>query len=183
MRAKPLRSMFTMFGLQTTVCRRIRLTRLSKRATATFGLPRRKVSCGLTACGSRVFDSSNTEGMGGFVFTLFAASDGTLWVSSGGGLISYRDGKFTIYSAKDGLPDITIKNISEDAAGNLWLGAAGGSVIGGQGLTKFKDGRGTILTTTTDLPITRLKTVWRATLCGRFTKMTKVLCGLGRLRD
>jgi ligand-binding sensor domain-containing protein len=31
-----------------------------------------------------VFDASNTEGMGNFVFTLFAARDGTLWVGAGG---------------------------------------------------------------------------------------------------
>lgn len=94
-----------------------------------------------------VFDQSNTDGMGGFVFTLFAARDGALWVGTGGGLLRYRDGKFTRYSQNDGLPDITIKNISEDASGNLWLGAASGNVVGGQGLTRFKDGRGTILTT------------------------------------
>lgn len=82
-----------------------------------------------------VFDANNTVGIGSFVFTLLAARDGTLWVGTGGGLLAYRDGKFTRYSKQDGLPDVSVKNISEDSAGNIWLGAAGGSVIGGAGLT------------------------------------------------
>lgn len=95
-----------------------------------------------------VFDSSNTQGVGSFVYTLFVDRKGTLWIGTGGGLLNYREGKFTRFTVADGLPDVSIKHISEDSDGNLWLGAGSGDrTAGGQGLTYFKDGRGTIFTT------------------------------------
>ena len=98
--------------------------------------------------GFKVFDENNTSVMSSFVHTLFVDSKGVLWIGAGGGLIAYENGKFTPYSSKDGLPDITIKNISEDSQGNLWLGAGGGNEIeGGKGLTRFAKGRGEIFTT------------------------------------
>lgn len=55
--------------------------------------------------------------------TLYADGDGTLWIGSAGGLTSYhhQTGKFTTYTAADGLIDDRIRLIREDMRGNLWI--------------------------------------------------------------
>ena len=95
-----------------------------------------------------VFDSSNTEKFGGFVFDILAAKDGTLWIGTGGGLFSYKNGRFVRYSSEDGLPDVSMKHLMEGSEGSLWIGTANNDrVTGGHGLTLFKEGRGTIYKT------------------------------------
>ena len=40
--------------------------------------------------------------------------DGSLWISSNGGLSRYRKGRFQNYSSRDGLPDDSIWRIAQD---------------------------------------------------------------------
>lgn len=95
-----------------------------------------------------IFDPSNTEGLGSFIYTILTDQQGTLWIGSGGGLAGYRNGQFTRFTRADGLFDVSAKNISEGMGGVLWLGAGGNDrVDNGSGLTKFSEGRGTILET------------------------------------
>jgi signal transduction histidine kinase len=51
-----------------------------------------------------------------------------------------KDGAFTIYTTRDGLPDDFVGTIYEDAVGSIWAGTLGG-------LSKFKDGAFTSYTT------------------------------------
>ena len=49
-------------------------------------------------------------------------TDGSLWIGSGGGgLIHFKDNKFTAYMRKDGLNTNDVWGIANDASGNLWL--------------------------------------------------------------
>ena len=61
------------------------------------------------------------------VWSLLAETNGTVWVGTfRGGLMRVRDGKFTRYTTKDGLPDDVICQILDDDAGHLWVGTKRG---------------------------------------------------------
>jgi len=56
------------------------------------------------------------------IWALYADPDGTIWAGTfRGGLLRFKDGKFTRFSIKQGLPDI-ITQILEDPKGRIWLG-------------------------------------------------------------
>ena len=58
------------------------------------------------------------------IWSLLAEGDGTVWVgTSHDGLLRFRNGKFTRFGIKDGLPDNIICQILADDAGNLWIGS------------------------------------------------------------
>lgn len=55
--------------------------------------------------------------------------DGYLWIGTlGGGLLRFRDGRFTHFTERDGLPNEHVTQILEDELGHLWLGTRGGLV-------------------------------------------------------
>ncbi len=57
------------------------------------------------------------------IWSLLTEGD-TVWVGTfRGGLLQFRDGKFTRFSDNEGLPDNIICQILPDDAGNLWLGS------------------------------------------------------------
>jgi signal transduction histidine kinase len=57
------------------------------------------------------------------VWSLLADGD-TIWAGTfRGGLLRFRDGQFTRFGKKDGLPDEVICQILDDSQGNLWLGS------------------------------------------------------------
>jgi signal transduction histidine kinase/ligand-binding sensor domain-containing protein len=74
--------------------------------------------------GSRfvVFDRS-IDGIGSQrIRTMLEDSRGTLWAATDDGmLIRYRDGLFTTYTSKHGLPHAVALRIDEDAERNLWI--------------------------------------------------------------
>jgi signal transduction histidine kinase/ligand-binding sensor domain-containing protein len=58
------------------------------------------------------------------IWSLLADKDGTIWIGSyRGGLMRFREGKFTRYGIHEGLPDNIICQILSDDADNLWLGS------------------------------------------------------------
>lgn len=75
--------------------------------------------------------------------TIYEDHEGTLWISTSKGvLFRFKDGHFTAYAEKDGLPaGGRINMIREDRHGNLWIGMAD------LGLVRFKDERFTVYTT------------------------------------
>ncbi len=84
-----------------------------------------------------VFDVGNTPSLGNSHVT-FVLTDhtGTLWIgTAGGGLIGYRDGAFTAYTARDGLSENYITHLCEDRAGTVWAGTLT------HGLNRWRDGR------------------------------------------
>lgn len=74
---------------------------------------------------------------------LLTDSAGTLWIGTyGGGLVEYRDGVFTRFTAANGLLSDNISHIEDDAAGNLWLSTARGICrVAKKQLADFKAGR------------------------------------------
>ena len=54
--------------------------------------------------------------------SVYQAADDTLWLGTrGGGLMRYRDGDFTAYGTREGLPYDDVWWILEDDRGHLWL--------------------------------------------------------------
>jgi signal transduction histidine kinase/ligand-binding sensor domain-containing protein len=69
------------------------------------------------------FNKSNTPGIASNRFSSMVADpDGELWLSNeSGGLTRYHHGSFHTYSAEDGIPANSVRGITGDGAGNLWL--------------------------------------------------------------
>jgi signal transduction histidine kinase/ligand-binding sensor domain-containing protein len=54
---------------------------------------------------------------------------GNVWISFNPGVARYRNGRFTFFTASDGLPPGAIMDIYSDRAGRLWLTSARGGLI------------------------------------------------------
>ncbi len=89
-----------------------------------------------------IYDKNRVEEMtDDFIQALCEDRRGNLWIgTANGGLTRMKDGKFTTYTTKQGLPNNTVKDIHEDGEGNLWVCTFGG-------LTRMKDGQFTTYTT------------------------------------
>jgi len=61
-----------------------------------------------------------------FVLDLAKDADGGLWIGTESGLCHLRDGRFTCYGARDGLPSANVRSLHVDKGGNLWIGTTGG---------------------------------------------------------
>ncbi len=83
-----------------------------------------------------VFDKSNTAGLkSNYITALYEDGDRRLWIGTeGGGLTRLESGRFTTYTAAEGLPNDRIWSVAEDGKGTLWVGTAGA------GLALLKDG-------------------------------------------
>src|SRR6185369_4643590 len=61
------------------------------------------------------------------IWSLLVDAENTEWVGTfRGGLLRFRDGKFTRYTSKQGLPDDVICQILDDENGSLWIGSQQG---------------------------------------------------------
>ncbi|MEP7342768.1 MAG: two-component regulator propeller domain-containing protein, partial [Acidobacteriota bacterium] len=68
------------------------------------------------------------------VWALAEGDDSSLWIGTfGGGLSRFKDGKFTVYTTKDGLANDFITSLCKDGEGSIWIGTHGG-------LSRFKNG-------------------------------------------
>lgn len=56
-------------------------------------------------------------------------SAGNVWIGFNGGAARYRDGSFTFFDAKDGLPPGSVMNFHTDRAGRLWLTSARSGLV------------------------------------------------------
>jgi signal transduction histidine kinase/ligand-binding sensor domain-containing protein len=52
--------------------------------------------------------------------------DGTLWFGTGGGVLCFREGRFTRYTTKDGLADNEVYDLTVDREGVVWIGTPRG---------------------------------------------------------
>jgi PAS domain S-box-containing protein len=69
------------------------------------------------------------------VWDLAEGTDGSLWIATfGGGLSRFKQGQFTTYTTKEGLPNDFVTSVCNDGTGGLWIGTDGG-------LSHFKDGQ------------------------------------------
>src|SRR5262249_17844351 len=69
------------------------------------------------------------------VITLLEDRAGNLWIGTiGGGLLRYSNGKFQLFTKKNGLSSDYVRSLYEDRNGTLWIGTDDA------GVNSFKDG-------------------------------------------
>jgi len=74
------------------------------------------------------------------IWSLAEGDDHSLWIATyGGGVSVLKDGKFTIYTHKEGLSGDAVSELCKDRFGNMWIATD-------QGLSVFKDGKFTSYT-------------------------------------
>ncbi len=102
-----------------------------------------------------VFDNNNTpEIKNNQILSLAEDRAGSLWLGSvGGGLTRHTDGRFRLYTTRDGLSSDIVRCLLADRAGNLWIGTRGG------GLNLFRDERFTAYTSKDGLPGDQITTL------------------------
>ena len=77
----------------------------------------------------------NGQAVSRAVRTLFGDREGNLWIGTrGSGLNRFRDGRFTLFTKRDGLADDDIMSFYQDRTGSLWVGTLGG------GMSRYQDG-------------------------------------------
>jgi ligand-binding sensor domain-containing protein/signal transduction histidine kinase len=59
--------------------------------------------------------------------------DGNVWIGGTAGLTRFRDGTFTLFTTRDGLPDDEVTALYEDREGSLWVGTRNA------GIAQFSD--------------------------------------------
>jgi ligand-binding sensor domain-containing protein/signal transduction histidine kinase len=117
-----------------------------------------------------VFDRTNTPAITDpFVFTLHEAQDGSLWAGTDrGGLVRYRDGRFSRYDAAHGLPSARVQAIASDARGTLWVGLRGAGLarLTGDRVTTFSTRDGLSSDNVLALLVDSAGTLWIGTDAG-----------------
>ncbi len=62
--------------------------------------------------------------------TLDFDRDGTLWIgTTGGGLVSFAAGKFTVLDPSKGFPGLEVRHVLADPAGGIWAATAGAGLV------------------------------------------------------
>ena len=90
------------------------------------------------------------------VRALYVDGNGTLWIgASFEGLIAYKEGEFTTYSAADHKCLSKISAISEDRKGNLWIGSFS------EGLACMNNGKFDAYTTANGLPDNKVRAIYK----------------------
>ncbi len=65
--------------------------------------------------------------------TIFADSQGALWVGVSNGLQRWQHGVATALTLNDGLPNTHVTAVNEDAQGNVWIGTTAGLAVWNNG--------------------------------------------------
>lgn len=79
------------------------------------------------------------------IWELLCASDGTVWITTLGGLVSYDGKRFQHFTEKQGLASNNVAEIVEDNDRNIWMGSYGGLMrLNRNGLTSFDSSDGLV---------------------------------------
>ena len=89
-----------------------------------------------------VFNKKNTPQITrNHIQAMIEGKDGGLWLATvGGGVVRMLNGKFTVYTTRDGLMNDDVHALYEDRAGHLWVGSFGGGLVELQGGKAIKYG-------------------------------------------
>ena len=99
---------------------------------------------GLIRYDGSTFERINSKNGLASVVSLFVDSQNRLWVGTNdSGAAVMVNGEFTVYAKADGLPTLSVRAITEDADGNIYLGTTGGLAVAGSELhlSKIDDPR------------------------------------------
>jgi signal transduction histidine kinase/ligand-binding sensor domain-containing protein len=89
------------------------------------------------------------------VAVIYEDSQHNVWLGTvNGGLVKFKDGMFTTFGAKDGLPSLTITSIFEDRDHHLWIGTRAG-------LCSFQDGKAGCYTTDQGLSGNYIRSIYQ----------------------
>ncbi len=70
---------------------------------------------------------------------LYKGKDNTIWVGTNGeGVAKYVNGRFTMYTTRQGLPDNSIRRIFQDRSGTVWIGTTSGLARMKPGSSQFE---------------------------------------------
>jgi signal transduction histidine kinase/ligand-binding sensor domain-containing protein len=71
----------------------------------------------------KIYNHGNSPSMlSDRILCLCEDRDGTLWIGTeNGGVMAFRDGKFSAFTTNDGLADNMVNNIVQDSIGNIWF--------------------------------------------------------------
>jgi signal transduction histidine kinase/ligand-binding sensor domain-containing protein/CheY-like chemotaxis protein len=84
------------------------------------------------------------------VWSLKEDDEGNLWIGTyGGGVTRFKDGKFTTFTTKDGLPSDVVFDLYKDYLGRMWIGTQ-------NGLCQYTNGK---IISFSELPKTRIKII------------------------
>jgi signal transduction histidine kinase/ligand-binding sensor domain-containing protein len=73
------------------------------------------------------------DGLPAAIAALADDRDGNLWIGTAEGLVRLHDGRFTVFTTRDGLPDDDVTSVLVDREETLWVGTRRG------GLAQFTD--------------------------------------------
>lgn len=68
-----------------------------------------------------LFNSEKNKLPSDFIHALYEARDGTIWMGTGNGLVSYDGETFKVFGIAEGLCNTYIGSLTEDKAGNIWF--------------------------------------------------------------
>jgi len=83
---------------------------------------------------------------------LTQTDDGRIWIGTNDGLLSYDRETVRLFRARDGLPDIRIRDVAAGWDDDLWIGTR-------VGLVHFKDGEFSLFDATDGLPDNRIQSI------------------------
>jgi len=109
------------------------------------------------------------------VWALAEGGDSSLWIGTyGGGVSRLKDGKFTVYTTKDGLVNDFVSSLCKDGEGGIWIGTDGG-------VSRYQDGRFTNYTVSDGLAHNSVKGLYADSDGSVWVGTTKG--GLNRFKD
>lgn len=102
-----------------------------------------------------VFDKRNTALKSSSIISLVEDGQGTLWLTTyGGGVAHYQNGKFQVYTTRDGLSSDLTTAMCRDREGGVWIGTE-------RGLDLFDKQKFVSYTTADGLPDNRVRALFQ----------------------
>ena len=83
---------------------------------------------GLNRIREQAFHMLNADRRAEDAAAVLEARDGSLWVGTTSGALHFNNGRWTRYTARDGLSDDLVSALFEDSQGAIWLGTVQGGV-------------------------------------------------------
>jgi diguanylate cyclase (GGDEF)-like protein len=108
--------------------------------------------------------------------SLAFATDGTLWIgTTGGGLVSFADGRFSVLNPANGFPHLEVRFVLADPQGGVWAATAGGGLahVNGADIKVYTVADGLPTDQLTALALDRHGALWIATWGEGISRLSK----------